>query len=191
VSGDDDRTHAAPEPPRQLDLAIPVDEALAALAAAADIWGADWERSGRGGRLALPVTAGIRQGLVEGSVAAERLGDGTRLRFDVERAVYRIHFAALMVLLVGAAGALLTVMAPLAPPLLELLPVAGLLMLLSWFLVLARIRNRNSVDFLELIAKVAEEGVEDGAEDLEDSGDAAAGDRADAGRGLRGPPRRP
>jgi hypothetical protein len=186
VSGDADRTHVAPEPPQQLDLAIPVDEALAALAAAADIWGADWERRGGGGRLAVPVTAGIRQGLVEGSVAAERLGDGTRLRFDVERAVYRIHFAALMVLLVGAAGALLTVLVPLLPSLLELLPVAGLLMLLSWFLVLARIRNRNSVDFFELIAKVAAEGVEDGSEDLEDSED-AEGDEAASGRELRGP----
>jgi hypothetical protein len=42
------------------------------------------------------------------------------------------------------------------------------------------------VDFFELIAKVAAEGVEDGSEDLEDSED-AEGDEAASGRELRGP----
>lgn len=156
----------AHEAPRHLELGLPIDRALAALAAAAEVWGAEWERAGTGGRLALPVTAGLRQGLVEGAVAAERVGDGTRLRFDVDRADYRVHVAALVVLLVGGAGALLTVVAPLVPPLLELLPVAGLLMLLAWFLVLARMRNRNAADFFALVAKVADEGVDD-AEDAE------------------------
>ena len=61
-------------------------------------------------------------------------------------------------MLVGAAGALFTVVAPLVPPLLELLPAAGLVMLLAWFLVVARIRNRNTADFFALVEKVAAEG---------------------------------
>lgn len=146
---------AASEPPTRCELALPVEAALQALEDAADIWGADWSRDGTGGRLVLPVTAGIRQGTIEGKVAADRLGDGTRLRFDVERSEYRLHVAALVVLLMGAAGALLTVLAPLFPPLLELLPVGGLVMLLAWFLVLARIRNRNAVDFFALVEKAA------------------------------------
>ena len=148
---------AVAEPPRSIELPVPVDAALRAVEDAAEIWGAEWRRDGTGGRLGLPVTAGIRLGLVEGEVRGEGYGVGSRLSFEVERTEYRLHVAALVVLLLGAVGALFTVIAPLVPPLLELLPIGGLLALLAWFLVVARIRNRNPADFFALVQKVAQE----------------------------------
>jgi hypothetical protein len=150
------------EPHRPLDLEVAVDAALRAVEDAAEVWGAEWRREGTGGRLALPVTAGIRHGLIEGEVRAERHGDSSRLFFDAERTAYRVHFAALVVLILGAGGALFTVVAPLVPPMLELLPMAGLLALLAWFLVVARIRNRNVADFFALVEMMVEKMAEDG-----------------------------
>ena len=94
-------------PPAGCTLAVPVEEALLAVEDAAQIWGADWERDGEGGRLYLPVTAGIRRGEIEGQVRVERNGDGSRLRFEIARAEYRVHVAALVVLLIGLLGYLL------------------------------------------------------------------------------------
>lgn len=148
---------AAAEPPRSIELPVPVDAALQAVEDAAEVWGAEWHRDGTGGSLVLPVTAGIRLGMIEGAVRGERQGDRSKLHFEVARTQYRVHVAALVVLLLGAAGALLTVVAPLVPPLLELLPIGGLLALLAWFLVVARFRSRNTADFFALVEQVAEE----------------------------------
>lgn len=148
---------AVAEPPRSIELPVPVDAALQAVEDAAEIWGAEWRRDGTGGRLALPVTAGIRLGLIEGELRGVGHRGGSKLSFEPERTAYRLHVAALVVLLLGAAGALFTVVAPLVPPLLELLPIGGLLALLAWFLVVARIRNRNPADFFALVEKVAQE----------------------------------
>ena len=55
--------------------------ALEALSEVADLWGGEFSRGIRGGKLVLPVAAGIRRGLLNGHVSTERIAQGTRLRF--------------------------------------------------------------------------------------------------------------
>jgi hypothetical protein len=142
-------------------VAAPVDRALETVADAAEIWGGEWQRHGTGGRLAIPLAAGIRRGFVAGAISTEPAAGGVRLRFLVETSEFRVQRSALFILLVGAAGGVLLMVAPLVPGLLELLPVAVVVLLLAWFLVLSRLRNRSADDFLREVAELAQ--VEDEA----------------------------
>ena len=128
-------------------------EALRAVSAAAEEWGAELEPRGgdRGGDLRLPVVAGLRRGLLSGPVAVEGLGQGSRVVFRPAAAEYHVQGAAVVVLLMAGAGALLTVVWPLFPRLLPVAPFGAVLALAGWFLVISRLRSRGPAEFLESV----------------------------------------
>ena len=133
-------------------------QALSSLARAAEMWGAELEPQDRGGRLHLPVTAGLRRGLISGTVQVEPLGDGgSRVVFQPEERVDQIHTPAVVILLLAAAGALLAVLWPFYPRLLPVAPFGVILALGGWFLVVSRLRSSGPDDFLELVAGLGED----------------------------------
>jgi hypothetical protein len=125
---------------------------LSAVIRAAEMWGADFERERDGGRLHLPVLAGLRRGFVAGPVRVEPAGEGARVVFRPDDHDYYLHVPAVVVLLISVAGALLTVLWPFYPKLMAVAPFGILLALGGWFLVLSRLRSSGPDDFLEMIA---------------------------------------
>jgi len=140
--------------PAGVEVGAGVERALAAVGETAEAWGADWQRDGRGGTLMLPVTAGIRRGWVRSRVTAEPAGGrASRLALAVEESHYHLHTAAVVILLISAAGALLTVVWPFVPELLPIAPLGAILALGGWFLVVSRLRNSGPEEFLEAVAE--------------------------------------
>ncbi|HVR97885.1 MAG TPA: hypothetical protein VMW27_14805 [Thermoanaerobaculia bacterium] len=128
-------------------------QALSSLAKAAEMWGADFEGLGLGGKLHLPVTAGLRRGLISGTVEVEPLGDGgSRVVFRPEERVDHLHTPAVVILLLSVAGALLAVLWPFYPKLLPVAPFGAVLALGGWFLVVSRLRTSGPDEFLDLVA---------------------------------------
>ncbi len=123
----------------------PADARLG-VAHAAEDWGGCFDPGSR--RLVLPILAGLRHGRLEGRLAASENGSGTRLVLLVERADYRVHAQALVVLLFGALGGAMLVVLPFVPSLVSLMPLSILLLLLAWFLVVSRVRHQDARDFL-------------------------------------------
>lgn len=123
------------------------------LAEAAEDWGGAWQARGRGGRLRLPVMAGLRRGWVAGEVTVEEAGDGSRLRLRVEESMYRVDRASVAVLLLAAGGALVTVLLPLFPQLIRLVPVGIVLAVGAWLFIVARLRNSGPEEFFQDLAE--------------------------------------
>lgn len=128
------------------------DEALAALAKTAEVWGADWRRDGTGGRLVLPVTAGLRHGRLDGSISTEPNGSAaTRLLYRVEASDYHLHWRAVVILLFGAFGAISFTLWPYFPPLLAIAPIALVLAFAAWFLVASKLTTAGPEEFFGLV----------------------------------------
>jgi hypothetical protein len=147
----------------RIDLDRPPAEALAAVAKAAEAWGADWQPGIDGGRLGLPLVAGIRHGLVQGRLEVERHGAGSRLAYRPEDAVFVVRTAPVAILAIAGAGGVMTVLWPFFPALLPLAPLGAILALSGWFLVVSRLSTSTPDDFLRLVAEVAGEEGADGA----------------------------
>jgi hypothetical protein len=141
-----------------IELPDPPEAALSAVGRAAELWGADFEREGAGGRLRLPVIAGLRRGIVSGPLHVEPLmedgKDGARVVFRPDDTDYYVHTPAVVILLISVAGAILTVLWPFFPSLLTLAPFGVVLALGGWFLVLSRLRSSGPDEFLETLAGV-------------------------------------
>ena len=138
-----------------IELACEPAAALAAAARAASDWGAELTPATGGGRLRLPVTAGLRRGILEGELLAEALPEGSRLSFRVEKSAYTLKPAPVAVLLLGALGGLILVVWPLYPPLLRLAPLGIVLALGAWFVVLSRLRVSGPEEFLEMVSAIS------------------------------------
>ena len=139
-----------------IDLALPPGTALAALRQAAEDWGAELTLQGSGGRLRLPVIAGLRRGLLTGPVTVEPAAEGARVTFHPEETVWYVHTPAVVILLLAVFGASLTVLWPFFPNLLAVAPFGAVLALGGWFLVVSRLRTSGPEEFLEMVA--AQEG---------------------------------
>ncbi|MEM7582619.1 MAG: hypothetical protein AAF560_04505 [Acidobacteriota bacterium] len=133
----------------QLDLAEDPITALNLVAMAADDWGGLWQPGKGGGRLGLPVIAGLRRGWVAGELTVEEAGEGSRLTFQVDKSEYRVQRPAALTLALAALGALVTVIAPFVPALWGLVPIGILMSIAAWFLVIARLRNSGPEEFFE------------------------------------------
>ena len=143
-----------------IDLTLPPEAAVAALVRTAEDWGAQFERDpagGTGGKLHLPVLAGLRKGLVSGEVELWPKGEGSRLVFRAEQAVYFVQTSAVMVLLLATAGGVLTILWPFFPNLLAVAPFGAVIALGGWFLVITRLRTSGPDEFLEAVAAQAED----------------------------------
>lgn len=136
----------------ELAIDAPPDEALAAVAAAAEDWGAEWTPGVAGGRIYLPVVAGLRRGVLAGQIEARaEAGGRTRLTLLAETSHWRVHRSAAAVLVLGAAGALPVLLWPLSSRLLALAPVGLVMMFLAWFMVVSRLRSAGGAEFLETV----------------------------------------
>lgn len=139
----------------EIDLGEPPDLVMAAVARAADAWGAEFERQEAGGRLHLPFVAGLRRGLVSGPLSVEAIPDGSRVVFRAEDSRHYVHTASVAVLLLAGVGGLLTVLWPFYPRLLPVAPFGALLALGGWFLVISRLRTSGPDEFLAAVAAEA------------------------------------
>jgi len=161
---------AVPAGEHGVDLDCPPGNALAAVDKAAEAWGADWQRGIEGGRLGLPVAAGIRRGLARGQIRVERSGAGSRVSFHAEESVFYVQTAAVGILVLAAAGGALTVAWPFFPALLPLAPLGAIVALSGWFLVITRLTTSTPDDFLRLVAEIAAGGQDgDGGAETEPS----------------------
>ncbi|MEM7051677.1 MAG: hypothetical protein AAF604_18560 [Acidobacteriota bacterium] len=137
------------------DIASERERVLGAVSDAADAWGAEWQRHGTGGRLVIPLLAGIRVGFARGEVSVQASGDSSVLRFDAEETQYRLQTPAVMILIFSAFGASLTVLWPFFPSLLPMAPVGAILALGGWFLVVSRLQTNTPEDFFGLVREMA------------------------------------
>ncbi len=140
----------------RLELPKPAAAALGLLAENAEAWGGRWQAEGReGGRLGLPVVAGLRRGWVAGPVKVEAAGRGSRLSFRVEQSDYRLQKASVFTLVLAGCGALVTLIAPFFPALLALVPIGILLCIAAWLFIVARLSNSGPEEFFEDLAELA------------------------------------
>lgn len=135
-------------------------DGLERLAGLAEAWGASWRQDGiGGGHLAMPVRAGLRRGLVEGPVTVEKTRRGSRMRFEIADRFYRVQYSAFFLLLMGAIGGVVSMIAPFSPRLLPLMPVSIILAVAAWLLIVSRLHNSGPEEFFALLAA---EAVDDG-----------------------------
>lgn len=152
---------------------LDVEPSLAAVEHAAELWGAVWRRSGTGGRLELPVQAGLRQGVVTATVSTEVVsgtgagngagdgadraadtdtGDSTTLVVRIESSDYHLQTGAVTILGIGGLGCLPLILWPLYPKLLALAPVSLILIVVAWLVVASRLQNSGVEEFLDMVA---------------------------------------
>lgn len=147
--------------PRQLDLPVSTRDAARAVVDAAGAWDAEldgWSEGAGAGRLFLPVSAGLRHGVVRGPIRVEPSAEGSRVLFTAETEEWWLNTSAVVILTLAAAGALLTVLWPFFPPdsgLLQVAPLGLVLALGGWFLVASRVTTRGVGDFLALVDHLA------------------------------------
>lgn len=140
-------------PEHAIDLEASPEKALAAVGRAAEDWGAELQD----GRLHLPVVAGIRRGLITGTVEVGPAKGGSRVVFRPETSSYYVQTQAVMILLLAVAGGLLTLVWPFFPKLIAVAPFGAVLALGGWFLVVSRLRTSGPDEFLDAVAVNAEE----------------------------------
>lgn len=135
-----------------LELAFSTDQSLERLAEAAEEWGADWHREGLGGRLDLPISAGLRHGWLRVVVSAEAIDkQRCRLGFDVQEEALALHRPAVAVLSLAAFGALVVSLWPFFPWILPIAPISAVLAVMGWLMVGSRLRHRGLSEFLKLV----------------------------------------
>ncbi len=131
--------------------------ALRSIQELAEPWGAEWQEDGNGGRLKIPVSAGLRRGWVLGTLKIESSDRGLKLLFEEEESDYRLLRPAVGFLLLSSAGGLFSMISPFfahrRPELLGAAPLAFFLALGGWFLVISQLRNSGPEEFLEEVAK--------------------------------------
>jgi hypothetical protein len=132
---------------------------MQAVVAAAEEWGAELETrrdaggpGGTGGRLRLPVVAGLRRGWITGQLAVEAAGHGSRVIFRPAAEDYYLETRAVAVLAMSGAGALLAVAWPLFPGLMPGAPFGVVLAVSGWLLIVRRLRAEGPAEFLASIA---------------------------------------
>ncbi len=140
-----------------LAVAASVADTIEAIGAAAEMWDAAWEARPSGGRLHLPVLAGIRRGRVLADVEVRATATGSEIAFRIDHDEYEVNRPALLFLVLGALGGLVTILLPLYPKqLIAFLPLSIVFLLGAWLLVASRVRTAGPTDFLDTVAELAE-----------------------------------
>lgn len=145
--------------PPNIDLRLQIPASLKLLKGLAETWGGGWKGEGlSGGRLVIPVLAGLRRGYVGFAVSADGSAQGTRLQFVEEESDLTVHKPTLVILLIAAAAALTCLLVPFVPRLLPLLPPSIVISLATWMFIVARLRNSGLDEFLADLKDEATEG---------------------------------
>jgi uncharacterized membrane protein YgdD (TMEM256/DUF423 family) len=142
----------------KINLAVSAREAWGATVRAAEAWGAEIEGNEEGGRIQMPVVAGLRRGFVAARLDLQPRIEGSHLTWIEEGSEYRLQLAPIVVLLISGIGGVLTVLWPFYPGLLDVAPFGAVLALGGWFLVLSRLRNSGPAEFLKAVEKEAVAG---------------------------------
>ena len=136
----------------------PANVTLEAIDAAAEMWNAAWEAAPDGGRLHLPVLAGIRRGRVLAQVRVSESESSTEIVIAVEHEEYELNRPATVFLVLGALGALVMLLVPFFPAeLADLLPLSLILLLGAWLVVASRLRSASPEEFLDTVAELCED----------------------------------
>lgn len=136
------------------EFPLSLGQAQEAISLAAEAWGAEWvPDSPRSGQLRLPILAGLRRGVLYGRLSLTPIPTGCRVSWELERSDLRIHRPSFSLLALTAAFVLPVSAWPLYPPLLGLLPLAGVMGFLAWFLVLSRLQSSGPEEFFSTIAE--------------------------------------
>ncbi len=131
-------------------LKLSPSAALKSLDTLSERWGGGWKGEGPdGGRLVIPVLAGLRRGYVGYAVSARSESRGTHLDFVEEESDLKVHRPTLIVLLIAACAGLSTLVMPFVPKLLPLLPPAVVLCIATWLFIVARLRNSGLDEFMQ------------------------------------------
>ncbi|MCP4200369.1 MAG: hypothetical protein GY769_00350 [bacterium] len=141
----------------RVSVALSAEQSLEAVERAAELWGAQWNRLGTGGRLEIPVHAGVRHGIVTGRLWTEPERDGTSVVVRVESSHYSLKKGAVSILAVGALGALALTLWPLYPPLLAVAPLALVFAFVAWLVIASRLQSAGVEDFLKMVASAGDE----------------------------------
>jgi hypothetical protein len=149
----------------RVSVALSAEECLEVVEQAAELWGADWSRLGTGGRLELPVHAGVRHGSVSARLWTEPDRDGTAIVVRIESSHYRLKTGAVSVLAVGGLGALALTLWPLYPRLLAVAPLALVFSIIAWLVIASRLQSTGVEDFLNLVTTGGEQHAEGRAPD--------------------------
>jgi hypothetical protein len=144
-----------------LSLPLPPQEASSVVDEAAEAWGAELEPEGSTRRILLPILAGLRRGVVRGTVAVEPAGTGSRVVLREDERLDSVHAPSLMVLLLAVLGAALVVLWPFYPQLLPVAPFGALMALGGWFLVISRLRSSGPEEFLKTVEAISQVPEED------------------------------
>lgn len=145
----------------EVELAIAPAEAARAIAATAEPWGAEWAPHDGGGRLTLPVVFGLRRGVLVGEIAIGAVEAGSRVAWRQLESHLEIHRSSVAVLSIAAVPLLGVLGWPLWPPLLAFAPIAAVLGLLAWWLVVSRLRSSGPEDFLAALSPKPSPGAGD------------------------------
>lgn len=144
-------------PDTLLDVDAGVPKVDAALARVAEGWGAtlrgstgDSERG-----IELPVVAGLRRGLVLGKVLIAPREAGASISMRIEETHLRINASAVVILLLSAAGGLITMLWPWVPALLPAAPLGLVLAAGGWLLIASRLRSSGPEEFLGAVCAAA------------------------------------
>jgi hypothetical protein len=132
----------------EVELALAPARAAEAIAATAEPWGAEWTPHEGGGRLALPVVFGLRRGRLVGELTIAPTGSGSRITWRQLESHLEVHRSSVAVLSIAAVPLVGVLGWPLWPPLLAFAPLAAILGLLAWWLVVSRLRSSGPEDFL-------------------------------------------
>lgn len=131
-----------------IETSVSRERMLQATGELAEAWGGEWSPDGWGGRLLLPVVAGIRRGVVAARLSIEGNEQCSRLEVESTEGEYALNRNAVVVLTLGALGGIVVVIWPFFPQLASLAGVGALLALLAWFMVSARLQNSGLEEFL-------------------------------------------
>ncbi|HVS02524.1 MAG TPA: hypothetical protein VMT16_07125 [Thermoanaerobaculia bacterium] len=148
---------SAPLRTHRRELPVPPEAAAAAVEAELPHWGGSWQRQGLAGAFELPVQAGLRHGLLRGRLEAAPHPHGATVQVAVEEEIWRLHRPAAALLAAAAAAAVAGVLWPFFPWLAGLLPLALVLSLGAWFLVLTRLRHHGAEELLGAVEAATRE----------------------------------
>lgn len=136
----------------QVELTLAPVAAANAIARTAESWGAEWAPSEGGGRMTLPVVFGLRRGILVGEITISATGPGSRIAWRQLESHLEVQRSSVAVLSIAAVPLLGVLGWPLWPPLLAFAPIAAVLGLLAWWLVVSRLRSSGPEDFLAALS---------------------------------------